>query len=193
MIHQLRELKLQDRVDEVVDEIVKVCAETGEPHMITPYSQFVCTQAAINVALGERWKIVIDEFIHFALGNYSEDSGYLEMDQDLKDYILSLPRAKELVKLTKILEEKQNEPLSKLRAQFGKHLSDEEFLLRYIMKGTGEIEAMREATKERPWKTFSCMETPVLDLIKELSKQPKVTQVQINSGNKSLFLKKALN
>ena len=191
MIHQLRELKLQDRVDEVIDEVVRVCAETGEPHMITPYSQFVCTQAAINVALGERWKIVIDEFIHFALGNYSEDSGYLEMDPNLRDYILSLPRAKELQELTRILEEKQNEPLSKLRTQFGAHLSDEEFLLRYIMKGTTEIDAMRAETRDRPWKTFSCMETPILDLIRELSKQPKITQVQVNSGNKSLVLKKA--
>jgi oxaloacetate decarboxylase alpha subunit len=83
--HQLRELHLQDRLDEVIDECVRICAETGEPHMITPYSQFVCTQAAINVAMGERYKVVIDDFIRFALGSYGEDSGYLEMDQNVKE------------------------------------------------------------------------------------------------------------
>jgi len=191
MIHQLKELHLENRVDEVIEEIIRVCAETGEPHMITPYSQFVATQAAINVAFGERWKIVIDEFIQFALGNYSEDSGYLEMDQDLKDYILGLPRAKTIAERTKKQEEQQNVPLSEFRKQFGADLSDEEFLLRYIMNGTTEIEAMREATKDGPWKTFSCVDTPILNLIDELSKQPQVTQVQVNSGSKNLVLKKS--
>jgi len=192
MVHQLRELKLENRVDEVIAEVIRVCAETGEPHMITPYSQFVCTQAAINVALGERYKIVIDEFINFALGNYSEDSGYLEMDQNLKDYFLSLPRAKELAELTKAQEEAQNIPLSEFRKQFGDNLSDEEFLLRYIMNGTKEIDVMREATKDRPWRTFSCVDSPILDLIGALEKQPRVTQVQVQCGDRQLVLKREL-
>ena len=190
MKHQLKELRLENRVDEVIEEIIRVCAETGEPHMITPYSQFVCTQAAINVAFGERWKIVIDEFIQFALGNYSEDSGYLEMDQDLKDYILSLPRAKVIEERTKRQEQEQNTPLSEFRKQFGTNLSDEEFLLRYIMNGTSEIEAMREATKDGPFRKFSCVDAPILDLINELSKQPSVSHVQVSDKSKSLVLKK---
>jgi len=190
MTHQLRELKLENRVDEVIAEVIRVCAETGEPHMITPYSQFVCTQAAINVALGERYKVIIDELICFAMGNYSEDSGYLEMDQNLKDHLLSLPRAKELAALTKAQEEAQNVPLSEFRKQFGANLSDEDFLLRYIMNGTKEIDIMREATKDRPWKTFSCVDSPILDLIGELEKQPKITQVQVTCGEKELVLKR---
>ncbi len=193
MTHQLKELKLENRVDEVIEEIIRVCAETGEPHMITPYSQFVCTQAAINVALGERYKIVIDEYIQFALGNYSEDSGYLEMDPNLRDKFLSLPRAKEIEAKTKLQEEEQNKPLREFRKQYGENLSDEEFLLRYIMNGTKEIEVMREATKDRPWKTFSCVDSPILDLIKDLGNQPQITQVQLKLENKSLVLKKQCN
>jgi oxaloacetate decarboxylase alpha subunit len=188
--HQLKELHLENRVDEVIEEVVRVCAETGEPHMITPYSQFVVTQAAINVALGERYKVVIDEYIQFALGNYSEDSGYLEMDQNLKDYFLSLPRARELAEKTRIAEEEQNKPLSEFRKQFGEILSDEEFLLRYIMNGTKEIDIMREATRERPWRTFSCVDSPILDLIDNLEKQAHITQVQVRINNKTLVLKR---
>jgi oxaloacetate decarboxylase alpha subunit len=188
--HQLKELHLENRVDEVIEEVVRVCAETGEPHMITPYSQFVVTQAAINVALGERYKVVIDEYIQFALGNYSEDSGYLEMDQNLKDYFLSLPRARELAEKTRIAEEEQNKPLSEFRKQFGENLSDEEFLLRYIMNGTKEIDIMREATRERPWRTFSCVDSPILDLIDNLEKQAHITQVQVRINNKTLVLKR---
>jgi oxaloacetate decarboxylase (Na+ extruding) subunit alpha len=193
MTHQLKELKLENRVDEVIEEIIRVCAETGEPHMITPYSQFVCTQAAINVALGERYKIVIDEFIQFALGNYSEDSGYMEMDPNLRDKFLSLPRAKEIAVKTKLQEEEQNKPLSEFRKQFGENLSDEEFLLRYIMNGTKEIEVMRQATKDRPWKTFSCVDSPILDLIQNLGNQPQITQVQVQVQNNTLILKKQSN
>jgi oxaloacetate decarboxylase alpha subunit len=191
--HQLKELHLENRVDEVIAEVIRVCSETGEPHMITPYSQFVVTQAAINVALGERYKVVIDEFIMFALGNYSEDSGYLEMDQNLKDYFLSLPRAKELAEKTRIAEEEQNKPLSEFRKQFGANLSDEEFLLRYIMNGTKEIDIMREATKDRPWRTFSGVDSPVLDLIREAGKQEQLTQVQVQYGDRSLVLRRQLS
>ena len=190
MTYQLRELKLENRVDEVVAEVIRVCAETGEPHMITPYSQFVCTQAAINVALGERYKIVIDEFLQFALGNYSEDSGYLQMDQNLKDYFLSLPRAREIADKTRRQEEEQNRPLSEFRKQFGENLSDEEFLIRYIMNGTKDIEVMRAATRERPWRTFSGVDSPVLELIRDLGNQPKITTVQVQLPGKSLVLKK---
>ena len=193
MVHQLRELHLENRVDEVIEEVIRVCSETGEPHMITPYSQFVCTQAAINVSLGERYKIVIDEFIQFAMGNYSEDSGYLEMDQNLKDHFLSLPRAKELKAMTEAQEKAQNMPLADFRKQFGENLSDEEFLLRYIMNGTKEIDVMREATKERPWKTFSGVDSPVLDIIRDLGNQPQMTQVQVKSGGKSIVLKRQGN
>ena len=191
MLHQIKELKIEDKVDELEDEVIRICAETGEPHMITPYSQFVCTQAAINVAMGERYKIVIDEYIQFAMGNYSEDSGYLEMDQNLKDYFLSLPRAKELAARTAAQEAAQNMPLSEFRKQFGENLSDEEFLLRYIMNGTKEIDVMREATKDKPWKTFSCIDSPILDLIDQLGKQPSVTQVQVTQGDKKLTMKRS--
>ena len=190
IIHQIKELKLEDRLPELEEEVIRVCAETGEPHMITPYSQFVCTQAALNVALGERYKIVIDEYIMFAMGNYSEDSGYLEMDQNLKDHFLSLPRAKELAAQTAAQEAAQNMPLSEFKKQFGDNLTDEEFLLRYIMNGTKEIDVMREATKDRPWRTFSGVDSPILDLIGALDKQPKVTMVQVKHDDKTLILKR---
>ena len=60
--------------------------------MITPYSQYVVTQAAINVATGERYKYVIDDMIVFAKGAYGEDSGYTWMDQNLRDRLLGMRR-----------------------------------------------------------------------------------------------------
>lgn len=179
--HQLKELKLENRLDEVLEETVLVRKDLGYPVMITPYSQFVVSQAAINVATGERYKVIIDEIIQFSQGIFSEDSGYTWMDQNLKDKVLSLPRAKQLATVPDA-----STPLHKIREQFGgPDLSDEEFLLRYIMKGTKEIEEMRKAGP--PKKYFSAT-TPLVQLLENLSKQPDITHVQIQGHQGSLLL-----
>ncbi|MFJ8415627.1 hypothetical protein ACQKNN_26520 [Bacillus paramycoides] len=179
--HQLKELKLENRLDEVLEETVRVREDLGYPVMITPYSQFVVSQAAINVATGERYKVVIDEIIQFSQGTFSEDSGYTWMDQSLKDKILSLPRAKQMSTVPDL-----STPLHKIREQFGgPELSDEEFLLRYIMKGTSEIEAMRKAG---PPKKYFSASTPLAQLLDKLSKQPEITHVQIQGHQGSLIL-----
>jgi pyruvate/oxaloacetate carboxyltransferase len=72
----------------IIEECVHVRRDLGYPIMITAHSQFVVTQAALNVAAGERYKLVIDEVIRFAQGLYGKDSGYTWMDQNLKDRLL---------------------------------------------------------------------------------------------------------
>ena len=191
MIHQLRELHIQDKVEEVIQEIIHICAETGEPNIITPYAQFICTQAAINVAMGERYKIVIDPWITYSMGAFGDESGYLQMDPDLRDRFLSLPRAKDLKKIMDNVANTQEMTLKQVRNQYGENLSDEELLLRIMMKGNeGEIDTMRQATKDYPFHQYSCINAPVVDLINDLSKQPNLTQVSVQFQDKSLFLKK---
>ena len=179
--HQLQSLKLQDRVDEVIEESIRIREELGYPVMITPYSQFMVTQAAINIATGERYKVVIDELIQFAAGVFSEDSGYLMMDQNLKDKFLSLPRAKEL--RYKPIEDI---PISKMKEQFGgPTLSDEEFMLRYIMKGTQEIEEMRKAG---PYKTYFSATSSLEQLLNQVSKNASIKHLDIQTKNISILL-----
>ena len=47
----------------------RVRAEFGYPIMVTPLSQFVGSQAAINVIVGERYKQVTDQTIEYAMGS----------------------------------------------------------------------------------------------------------------------------
>ena len=180
--HQLKTLKLEHRVDEVLEEVVKVRAELGYPVMITPYSQFIVTQSAINIATGQRYKVVIDELIQYAAGIFNEDSGYKSMDENLKDKFLSMPRAKELS-----LNNYPNDmPIHKVKEQFGSaHMSDEELLMRFIMKGTSDIDEMRKAGAPR--KYFSAS-TPLMELLNNLSKQPGIKHVQIKGHQGSLVL-----
>jgi len=179
--HQLNEMRIAHRVEEVIEESIQVRKELGYPIMITPHSQFMVTQSAINVATGQRYKVVIDELILFAQGVYGEDSGYTWMDQNLKDRLLGMPRAKELAS-----RKKSAVTLKELRNHMGgPGVSDEEFLLRYIMKGTREIEAMRAAGRPRQY--FSAA-MPLLTLIRELEKCRQVRFVHVSRGGNSLSI-----
>jgi oxaloacetate decarboxylase alpha subunit len=66
--HQLRLVGLEHRMEETLEEATQVRAEFGYPIMVTPLSQFVGSQAAINVIVGERYKQVTDAVIQYALG-----------------------------------------------------------------------------------------------------------------------------
>jgi oxaloacetate decarboxylase alpha subunit len=183
--HQLAEMRILERLDEVIEESVQVRKDLGYPIMITPYSQFMVTQSAINVALGERYKIVIDELILFAQGVYGEeDSGCAWMDQNLKDRLLGMPRARELAELR--ARQRPDISLKEIRDKLGgAGVSDEEFLLRYIMKGAQEVEAMHAAGPPRQYFDASL---PLCTLLKELGKHKTVRYVNLRRGGDSLLI-----
>ncbi len=179
--HQLAEMRMQDRLDEVLEESVAVRNDLGYPIMITPLSQFVVTQAAINIATEERYKHVIDELILFAQGVYGEDSGYTVMDRNLKDRLLSTRRAVELAS-----RQRPNVTLQDLRADLGgTAVSDEEFLLRYIMKGDREIQTMRAAGRPKQYLNSAL---PIMRLLEELQKHRGVRYVSLQRCGDSLVL-----
>ena len=124
-VHQLKLVGMEDKLPAALEEAARVRAEWGYPIMVTPLSQFVGTQAAFNVILGERYKEVADQSIQYALGIWGREGAEL-MDPDVKDRILSRPRAKAWT------EWEQPEPsLAELRSQVGgPSISDEELVLR---------------------------------------------------------------
>jgi oxaloacetate decarboxylase alpha subunit len=181
--HQLAELRIRDRLDEVLEESVQVRKDLGYPIMITPHSQFMVTQSAINVITGERYRHVIDELILFAQGVYGEDSGYTWMDPNLKDRFLGLRRAGELA-----ARRPRDMPLHEIRARLGgPGVSEEEFLLRYIRKGEQEIRAMRAAGAPKQYFNAS---VPLLTLIQEFEKHRQVGYIRVQRGGDSLVMRR---
>ena len=180
--HQLAVMRIAHRLDEVLDETVRVRKDLGYPIMVTPHSQFMVTQSAINVITGERYKHVLDEVLLLAQGAYGEDSGYTWMDQNLKDKLLGSQRAKELAA-------RQRSPelsLEQIREKLGgPGVSDEEFLLRYIMKGDEEIRAMRAAGRPRQYFNTSMA---LLTLIQELGKLRQVRYIHVQRGRDTLVM-----
>ena len=124
---------------------------------------------------------MIDELILFAQGVYGEDSGYTVMEQNLKDRLLSTHRAAELS-----ARQRPDVTLDGLRGMLGgPSLSDEEFLLRYIMKGDQEIKVMRAAG---PPKQYPGSALPLAALLDELKKHRHVRYVRVEWGRDRLVL-----
>jgi len=124
----LSEAGAGDRLEEVVEEIIQVRKDLGYPIMITPFSQFIASQATMNVISGERYKIIPDEIIEYAAGLFGEPPA--PMNQDVLDKISSLPKAGEFFN-----KEFPQPSIKELRKAIGigTAMSDEEFLLRYAM------------------------------------------------------------
>jgi oxaloacetate decarboxylase alpha subunit len=125
LINQLNEYGMPERFPAVVDEIVRVREELGQPIMATPFSQFVGIQAVLNVVLDERYKVVPEEVLHYALGHYGPLMRPIE--PEIAEKIFSQPRVKDLESW-----ERDQTTLEEFRQKLGKNLSDEELLLRYL-------------------------------------------------------------
>lgn len=67
---QLAMAGLGDRLDEVLHEVSRVREDLGYPIMVSPFAQFLITQATLNVVQGERYRTVPDELKKYALGHY---------------------------------------------------------------------------------------------------------------------------
>lgn len=70
LLSQLTEQGLQDKYEEVLNEVPKVRADLGYPPLVTPLSQMVGTQALMNVISGERYKMVPTEIKDYVRGLY---------------------------------------------------------------------------------------------------------------------------
>jgi oxaloacetate decarboxylase alpha subunit len=136
---QLAEAGNADRLGEVIEEISRVREDLGYPIMVTPLSQFVATQATMNVISGERYKVIPDSIIEYVAGYHGAPPA--PVNQDVLDKIYRLPKAK------KIIEQEFPQPsVAEIRKRMGigPNVSDEEFLLRYAL-GEDEVNAMLAA------------------------------------------------
>jgi oxaloacetate decarboxylase alpha subunit len=181
LAHQLRGVGKEHQLQQVLEETIRVRAEFGYPIMVTPLSQFVGSQAAINVIVGERYREVTDQAIAYALGQYGEEGSTL-MDPDVKDKILNRPRARQLAAL-----ERPQPTLREIRAELGgAGVSDEDLLLRWLLN-KDDIAAMRAAG---PVQEYDTARHPLVRLMAELTQQKGCNLIQVSKPGFALSLEK---
>jgi len=179
---QLRKVGMESKIDQALEETMRVRAELGYPIMVTPLSQFVGSQAAINVIVGDRYKEVTDQIIQYALGYWGKEGADL-MDPAVKGKIMDRPRAKEWAAW------QPPEPtVAELRKKMNaENVSDEEFLLRWNLN-VDEIDAMRAAGAPKEYLTAR---QPLVNLIDALSKRKDYRQIVIQKGKMVVSLNRS--
>ena len=70
LANQLKENGMEDRYQELLDEMPRVRKDIGYPPLVTPSSQIVGTMATFNVMTGTRYKMVPTEFKDLARGKF---------------------------------------------------------------------------------------------------------------------------
>lgn len=179
--HQLAQLRVGDRLDEVLNEVILIREEFGYPIMVTPFSQFLVTQATLNVVSGKRYGQVVDELIKYALGFWGDEAS-ASIDPNVKDRILSLPRAREL-SAWEVPQPSVREVRKNLECE---GVDDEEMLLRYIVQDDKAIQAMRASAAPSAYPIAS---QSLSALLQEIMRQKDLSEVWIQKEDFSLRLR----
>ena len=70
--YQLETMKLAQRLPEILEEVPRVRRDLGYPIVVSPFAQYIVTQATLNVVQGERYKTIPDEIRKYACGYYGK-------------------------------------------------------------------------------------------------------------------------
>ena len=168
MRRQLAESRLSHLEGAVIEEIGRVREELGWPIVMTPFAQIVMTQAVMNVTTQERYKVIPDEAIRYAIGLFGRPN--VPIAGHVMDRIESMPRTREL------RAEAGMASVAELRRRLGANLSDEEFLLRATMPA-GQVDAMLAAGPAP--RHYNPELKPVLNLIRQLATHPELSRVSV--------------
>jgi oxaloacetate decarboxylase alpha subunit len=152
----------------VIAELGRVREELGWPIVMTPFAQMLQTQAVMNVTGAERYAVIPDEIIRYAIGRFGRPN--VPIAPDVMDRIMANPRTKELA------AEPHMADLPELRRRIGAQLSDEEFLLRATMPA-GQVDAM-QAAGPAPH-TYDPQTRPVMELLRGLLARQDLDRISV--------------
>ncbi len=166
--YQLGTVGMAERMEEILEEAGRVRADLGYPIVVSPFAQYIVTQAVLNVKARdqgrERFFNVPDEVKLYVRGGYGEIAG--EIDPNLYDRITR--GAEPIVERPGALVEPALERLRKTRGPFD---SDDDLLLAAFYDDK-QYRALKDAGAIDT--DYPLMETPLLTLVRELSERPAI-------------------
>ncbi len=179
MRRHLAESRLSHMEGAVIEELGRVREELGWPIVMTPFAQIVMTQAVMNVTSKERYQVIPDEAIRYALGRFGKPN--VPIDPQVMDRIESLPRTREL------RAEPPMASLDELRQRIGPSLSDEEFLLRATMPAA-QVDAMVAAGPAA--RQYDPALKPVVSLVRQLTQRTDLEHIAVEKPGFKLQLRR---
>jgi oxaloacetate decarboxylase alpha subunit len=73
--NDLARMGMQDRLEQILEEAAQVRVDLGYPILVSPFAQFIVTQAMLNVLQGRRYKTMPTEVLLYLLGGYGRLPG----------------------------------------------------------------------------------------------------------------------
>ncbi len=161
---QLQPLGISHRLPEILEEAARVRRELGYPIIVSPFAQFVITQAVLNIMGKERYGTVPDEVRKYVLGYYGEIAGPIEpniFDRIANGAESSTARPGDLL----------SPGIDRIRRERGPFRSDDDLLLAAFY-AESEYNALKAAG---PIKTeYPLASTPIATLVKEIALRPDI-------------------
>ncbi|HUG77539.1 MAG TPA: pyruvate carboxylase subunit B [Burkholderiales bacterium] len=174
--YQLETMKLAHRLPEILQEVARVRQDLGYPIVVSPFAQYMVTQATLNVVQGERYKTIPDEVRKYAMGYYGRLAAR-PSDEFLE-------RAK--IRPDDMVSERPGEHIEawipRLRAELGASAGDGDLLLAAFYDRT-LLEPLKQAAPAYRFRT-----TPLHELVSWLGTRRDIEYAHIRfAGTEMTF------
>jgi oxaloacetate decarboxylase alpha subunit len=168
---QLAPLGIEHRLEEILEEAGHVRRDLGYPIVVSPFAQYVVTQAVLNVMGRERYETVPDEVRKYVLGYYGEIAGPIE--PNLYDRVAG--GAEPVTERPGALVPPA---LDRLRRERGAGASDDDLLLMtyYDDKEYSALKAAGPIATDYPLAA-----TPLMTLVKEVTARRDIKSLHFTS------------
>ena len=150
--YQLETMKMGHRFPEILEEAARVRKDLGYPIAVSPFAQYIVTQAVLNVVQGERYKTVPDEIRKYVCGYYGK------LAAKPSDEVLNRLNLKPSDFVTERPAEHIEPWIPRLRKELGP-VSDEELLL-HAFYDRKLLEPLKKPQQEYQYRT-----TPLQELV----------------------------
>jgi len=164
---QLQVMKMEQRLPEILEEAARVRRDLGYPILVSPFAQYIITQAVLNVVQGERYKTIPDEVRKYAMGYYGRLAA-----QPSDEF---LERAN--LRPDEIVSERPGEhvapALHRLRSELGAAASDEDLLLAAFYDRE-LIQPLKKAAPQYQFRT-----SPLYELIRYLGTDKDLSSAKV--------------
>ena len=173
---QLGDMDMEDCLEAVLEEAGQVREDLGYPILVSPFAQFVITQAVINVVQKERYATIPDEVARYVFGHYGRPPGPISPSV--------LDRAASLGKYHEPMTDRPGAlvppRIDRLRKERGPFESDDDLLLHAFYHPT-QLEPLFQE-RELPERTGAVSQpahNPVKTLLDEVRRLPRQGSVSI--------------
>lgn len=155
--YQLDTMGLAHRLPEILEEVARVRRDLGYPIAVSPFAQYLVTQATLNVVQGERYKTIPDEIRKYARGCYGRVAAPLAPE------FLERANISDSEYVTEAPATRLESRLPRLRRDLGAAATDEDILLAAFYDRK-LIEPLRDPAPECIFHT-----TPLMELVRHLA------------------------